>query len=171
MGQAGIERCDMPPKSRRVLPGKRYPLNMRTTKELRDKIEAAATSSGRSLVQEVEVRLEESFLKQNLLALIRDRFEIALTNAEEKIAQKVVQKLKEQGGLPPLSPEEQADADAYWAKFKAKQAERTPVGRVERTHGGRVRVDTTNPEGGGGDTINPRRENNVTNPKRESDNG
>jgi len=51
----------MPPKSKRVLPGKRYPLNMRTTKELRDKIEEAATASGRSLVQEVEVRLEKSF--------------------------------------------------------------------------------------------------------------
>src|SRR5262245_54272080 len=51
----------MPPKSKRVLPGKRYPLNMRTTKELRDKIEEAATASGRSLVQEVEFRLERSF--------------------------------------------------------------------------------------------------------------
>ena len=39
----------MPPKSKRVLPGKRYPLNMRTTKELRDKIEEAAMASGRSL--------------------------------------------------------------------------------------------------------------------------
>jgi len=51
----------MPPKSKRVLPGKRYPLNMRTTKELRDKIEEAAMASGRSLVQEVEFRLERSF--------------------------------------------------------------------------------------------------------------
>jgi len=51
----------MPPKSKRVLPGKRYPLNMRTTKELRDKIEKAAMASGRSLVQEVEFRLERSF--------------------------------------------------------------------------------------------------------------
>ncbi len=41
--------------------GKRHPLNMRTTKELRDKIERAARLSGRSLVQEVEYRLERSF--------------------------------------------------------------------------------------------------------------
>src|SRR5215467_2655400 len=54
----------MPPKSKRVLPGKRYPLNMRTTKELRDKIEQAATDSGRSLVQEVEFRLERSFQQE-----------------------------------------------------------------------------------------------------------
>jgi predicted HicB family RNase H-like nuclease len=56
----------MPPRSRRVLPGKRYPLNMRTTKELRDKIEEAAMASGRSLVQEVEFRLETSFQQQEI---------------------------------------------------------------------------------------------------------
>ena len=56
----------MPPKSKRVLPGKRYPLNMRTTKELRDKIEKAAMASGRSLVQEVEFRLERSFQEQQI---------------------------------------------------------------------------------------------------------
>lgn len=41
--------------------GKRYPLNMRTTRELREQVEAAAHTSGRSLVQEVEHRLEHSF--------------------------------------------------------------------------------------------------------------
>jgi TraY domain len=56
----------MPPKSKRVLPGKRYPLNMRTTKELRDKIEEAAMASGRSLVQEVEFRLERSLRQQEI---------------------------------------------------------------------------------------------------------
>jgi predicted HicB family RNase H-like nuclease len=56
----------MSPKSKRVLPGKRYPLNMRTTKELRDKIDWAATASGRSLVQEVEFRLERSFQEEEI---------------------------------------------------------------------------------------------------------
>src|SRR5262249_58183320 len=56
----------MPPKSKRVLPGKRYPLNMRTTKELRDKIEQAAMTSGRSLVQEVESRLERLFQQEEI---------------------------------------------------------------------------------------------------------
>jgi predicted HicB family RNase H-like nuclease len=56
----------MPPKSKRVLPGKRHPLNMRTTKELRDKIELAAMASGRSLVQEVEFRLERSFQEEEI---------------------------------------------------------------------------------------------------------
>lgn len=41
--------------------GKRWPLNMRTTRELRDRLEQAATASGRSLAQEVEMRLEKSF--------------------------------------------------------------------------------------------------------------
>ena len=41
--------------------GKRHPLNMRTTKEIRDRLEAAATASGRSLAQEVEFRLEAWF--------------------------------------------------------------------------------------------------------------
>ena len=41
--------------------GKRHPLNMRTTKDVRDRLEAAAAASGRSLVQEVEFRLQKSF--------------------------------------------------------------------------------------------------------------
>lgn len=41
--------------------GKRVPLNMRTTNEMRARIERAAADSGRSLVQEVEFRLEQSF--------------------------------------------------------------------------------------------------------------
>jgi hypothetical protein len=46
---------------KRTPKGKRIPLNMRTTKELRDRVEAAARASGRSLVQEVEYRVERSF--------------------------------------------------------------------------------------------------------------
>ena len=37
---------------------------MRTTKETRDRLEAKAKASGRSLVQEVEFRLEASFLNE-----------------------------------------------------------------------------------------------------------
>jgi hypothetical protein len=47
--------------------GKRYPLNMRTTKAIRDKLERAAAAAGRSLAQEVELRLERSFLVQELM--------------------------------------------------------------------------------------------------------
>jgi len=41
--------------------GKKQPFNMRTTAALRKKIETAAGKSGRSLVQEVEYRVEMSF--------------------------------------------------------------------------------------------------------------
>jgi TraY domain len=44
--------------------GKRYPLNMRTTRETRERLEAAAAANGRSLAQEVEVRLERSFAEE-----------------------------------------------------------------------------------------------------------
>jgi len=40
--------------------GKRFPLNMRTTIELRQALEEAARHSGRSLAQEVEQRLQRS---------------------------------------------------------------------------------------------------------------
>ena len=41
---------------------KRHPLNMRTTKQLREALERAAQESGRSLAQEVEFRIEQSFM-------------------------------------------------------------------------------------------------------------
>src|SRR4051794_32171408 len=42
-------------------PGQRVPVMTRTTRELRDQLEKAASTSGRSLAQEVELRLERSF--------------------------------------------------------------------------------------------------------------
>ena len=40
------------------------PLNMRTTRELRERLEREAADSGRSLAQEVEARLERSFMSE-----------------------------------------------------------------------------------------------------------
>jgi hypothetical protein len=54
---------------KKVVEGKRYPLNMRTTKEMREKLERAATESGRSLVGEVEYRLERSFDRDEVVKL------------------------------------------------------------------------------------------------------
>lgn len=48
--------------------GKRYPLNMRTTKETRDKLAAAASESGRSLAQEVEFRINRSFVDDEMFS-------------------------------------------------------------------------------------------------------
>ena len=39
---------------------RRHPLNVRTTKDVREQLEAAARASGRSLTQELEIRLEQS---------------------------------------------------------------------------------------------------------------
>jgi hypothetical protein len=48
--------------------GKRHPLNMRTTEDIREKLENAAAVSGRSLAQEVEYRLERSFAETDIIA-------------------------------------------------------------------------------------------------------
>ena len=48
--------------------GKRHPLNMRTTKEIRGSLEGAAKASGRSLAQEAEFRLERSFGRDEIMA-------------------------------------------------------------------------------------------------------
>jgi hypothetical protein len=52
---------------RKKTSGKRHPLNMRTTQELRDRMENAAQRSGRSLAAEVEVRMEHSLNRQDYL--------------------------------------------------------------------------------------------------------
>ena len=46
--------------------GKLYPLSMRTSLEIRQGLEAAAAKSGRSLAQEVERRVEDSFKLESL---------------------------------------------------------------------------------------------------------
>jgi predicted DsbA family dithiol-disulfide isomerase len=90
--------------------GKRYPLNMRTTLELRQKIEGAAKLSGRSLVQEVEYRLEQSFeregLRQNFSALMREHADYTAKVAAEAAAEKVMERLRklQELGIDPAAP-------------------------------------------------------------------
>ena len=60
-------RAKLPPGE-----GKRTPLNMRTTRELRERLEREAADSGRSLAQEVEARLERSFAEEKSRAAISD---------------------------------------------------------------------------------------------------
>jgi len=96
----------MPPKAKRVPAGKRYPLNMRTTKELREKIEAAARASGRSLVQEVEFRLEQSFQKGDQAKLIRETVEVTIGHSgwallnNPQTGEFLTNLAKSQGGKP-----------------------------------------------------------------------
>ena len=58
-------RAKLPPGE-----GKRVPLNMRTTRGLREKLEKAAAESGRSLAQEVENQLERSLLHDDYLTIM-----------------------------------------------------------------------------------------------------
>jgi len=60
---------------------KRVPLNMRTTPQTRERLELSANESGRSLVQEVEFRLEWSFLTEDAR---RDREETAYGGAQQR---------------------------------------------------------------------------------------
>src|SRR3954469_8079548 len=64
--------------------GKRYALGLRTTKELRDLLQQAADSSGRSLAQEIEFRLERSFERERTLSEI-----LAATLGGERTSQHV----------------------------------------------------------------------------------
>lgn len=50
--------------------GKKTPLNMRTTQQLRARLERAAAESGRSLVHEVEHRLERTFITEDFLGAL-----------------------------------------------------------------------------------------------------
>lgn len=47
-------------------PSKRYPLNMRVTRDLRERIERAAKANGRSLSQEVEFLVEKAFIYEEM---------------------------------------------------------------------------------------------------------
>jgi hypothetical protein len=51
--------------------GKRYPIAIRTTKELKERLERASEASGRSLAQELEFRLERSFGVQDITDAVR----------------------------------------------------------------------------------------------------
>ena len=53
--------------------GKRYPLNMRTTKEVRELLERVAAESGRSLVQQAEHMIQSSLRDEFLFAALGGR--------------------------------------------------------------------------------------------------
>jgi hypothetical protein len=75
-------RHEKTPRKQKV-GGKLYPLNMRTTYELRRALEAAASTSGRSLAQEVEHRLDRSFLYEDQFAELQSRIRELELRADE----------------------------------------------------------------------------------------
>jgi hypothetical protein len=60
------KKIGAPPK-RAPKPGERFQLGVRVTPEMKMRIEAAAEASGRSISQEAELRIEQSFDRQDLL--------------------------------------------------------------------------------------------------------
>ena len=78
--------------------GKRHSLTIRTTKELRESLEQAAEASGRSLAQEVELRLERSF--------DRDRMAEILVAQNSQLFNVLVALAKAKGAAGPASEEE-----------------------------------------------------------------
>lgn len=57
---------------RAPVPGERVGLSLRVTPEVKASLDAAAASSGRSLSQEAEIRLERSFQNEELLPQLLD---------------------------------------------------------------------------------------------------
>jgi hypothetical protein len=55
--------------------GKRYPLGIRVTAEVKAAVQAAAVASGRSQAQEVEIRLEWSVLLMDRLVRIEAKLD------------------------------------------------------------------------------------------------
>lgn len=51
---------------------KKSPMNMRTTPELRSKLDAAVKFSGRSMCAEVEFRVEKSFIEDDVIKKIAE---------------------------------------------------------------------------------------------------
>jgi hypothetical protein len=75
---------------------------MRTTKELRDKIEEAAMASGRSLVQEVEFRLERSFRQQEIEREIKNALDAQKDSLRDELLgemQKMLEAFQRARGL------------------------------------------------------------------------
>jgi hypothetical protein len=67
--------------------GKRYPIGIRTTKALREKLLSTSRASGRSLAQEIEFRLERSFLEEDVVAILEARFDEFKTRLAETLSQ------------------------------------------------------------------------------------
>jgi uncharacterized protein (DUF1778 family) len=83
------EGCGMPVRGSKGGDGKRYPLNMRTTKEIRERLERAAAKSGRSLAQEVEYRLERSFDREATERELLEQQNIKLKTAIEELSKMI----------------------------------------------------------------------------------
>ncbi len=107
-------RAKLPPGE-----GKVAPLNMRTTKEIRERLEKAAADSGRSLVQEVETRIERSFLIEDHLAVIAGDPATAVFVREMLEAQRLI---------------ETHQGKSVWDEFECHEAMKAALNRLLKQH-------------------------------------
>ncbi len=107
-------RAKLPPGE-----GKRVPLNMRTTQEFRARLEKAAADSGRSLVQEVETRVERSFLVEDHLAVIAGDPATAVFVREMLEAQRLI---------------ETHQGKSVWDEFECHEAMKVALNRLLKQH-------------------------------------
>jgi TraY domain len=105
--------------------GKRYPLNMRTTKELRERLERAANKSGRSLVQEVEHRLEMSFAEEDYSERLRKAFR-GISGRYAKLAESAFDDSDQEATASfvtanaTMSSDPWAQVESAWREFKKR---------------------------------------------------
>ena len=81
----GTRRRGRPPKDQTEV--KRHALGVRTTKALKEKLEDAAATTGRSVAQEVEYRLEQSFRGDKHIAIPLDLLKLMIETAEARTGQ------------------------------------------------------------------------------------
>jgi hypothetical protein len=89
--EGGLDR-PVPRRGRPPLPpedGKRYPLGIRTTKALRERILKASRASGRSLAQEIEFRLEQSFERDDFLRVVERRIRFLTRELRPRLLSRV----------------------------------------------------------------------------------
>src|SRR3954453_3301821 len=71
------------PKKAAEREGLRYPMSFRATADLRAKLEEAASKAGRSLTQELEHRLERSFVRDELMQHVDGLLSNSLIKGED----------------------------------------------------------------------------------------
>lgn len=125
-----------------------HALNTKTTKAMRDKIEAAAAASGRSLTQEVEYRLEQSFwhdlndrsddratlyLSNKIMRFVEGISRISGLNWEKNPAMRAAVRVGIEEVLDMLyrlTPLEEPNTDEYRASRKLLEDQARYLGRV-----------------------------------------
>jgi len=119
--------------------GKRYPIALRTTKELKERLGLASDASGRSLAQELEFRLERSFAVQDITEVVRPLSSqigelvlliIGLRDGLSAPQNPVAQAVVDAGSIQDLLAKAMLEAGSPRAKIESEQVPEVPTGRL-----------------------------------------